>query len=243
MAEIDVVELLQEYLADGGRTLEARAGPEVVANVEEMAALVQVELQEDESYGALWDAFARDPQGTAAELTGALEALVEADASFAMRLNAYMEEHRRLTAEPSARVAADRDRSYADVGATPDVTRNVPVPRSDEEPEDLDQEHEGTYLYGNEEAGAAELGEGIGHGEGEPQAEGWDVHDLTEREAAPASLHTETFEALYALIESHPELDEDTKVDLQARLQEIQQELVHLRARAEGRTLSSGAGR
>lgn len=223
----EVTRLLRELTQDGARTLERRYSPEALANIQDLREAVRVRVQENATHVSAWEAFEHDPVDAEAELTGALEALFEADAQFAARVNAFMEEHHRLVAPPSAQAAAREAASGADVGVTPPATRTVPEPRGDVAPEDeAPPDVEGTYLYGATTRAAAEVGRGIGHGEAGPAPQEPGTPGAEAPEATGDELLSTTFDDLYDAIEGHPNLSEEEKLDLQAALQEIQRRLV-----------------
>ena len=99
MAVNDVVDLLRMLRRGAGEELEQSAGPEAITLVEEMDGLIRERLRQSDMYFSLWDEFDTDPDGSRAELIGAIEAAVEGDAEFGARLKSLEEEYDRLALE------------------------------------------------------------------------------------------------------------------------------------------------
>lgn len=240
MDETDIVQILTEMLADNGRTFEVKYGSQALGTVQEMAAVIQVRLQQETAHVRLWEEFMADPLDKGAELEGVLEMLTEADGNLAAQVDAYLGEFNRLIAPESTDAALREARSGADEGVIAPDRSNIPVPDGTEQREDINLEREGTYLYGNWDAATPQVGGGVGHGEGEPTVSEDAAYDRAPPQTIRTNVMSQTFEELYSLIETHPELDEDAKRDLQAEVQEIQRLLIRgsrgqRRAREAGR--------
>lgn len=98
MAVNDVVDLLRMLRRGAGAELEQAAGPEAVTVVQEMDGVIRERLRQSDMYFSLWDEFDRDPDTHRAELIGAIEAAVEGDAEFGVRLQSLEEEYDELVA-------------------------------------------------------------------------------------------------------------------------------------------------
>ena len=166
--------------------------------------------------------------------SGVLEMLFEADGNLAAQVDAYLGS---TASSPPSRPRLREARSGADEGVIAPDRSNIPVPDGTEQREDINLEREGTYLYGNWDAATPQVGGGVGHGEGEPTVSEDAAYDRPPPQTIRTNVMSQTFEELYSLIETHPDLDEDAKRDLQAELQEIQRLLIrtHRRAREAGR--------
>jgi hypothetical protein len=104
----DVVDLLRMLRRENGAELERTAGPEAITLVEEMDGVIRERLRQSDMYFSLWHEFDRDPDGNRAELIGAVEAAVEGDAEFGVRLKVLEEEFDALALnEGSADVESD----------------------------------------------------------------------------------------------------------------------------------------
>ena len=103
MDETDVVQILTEMLVDNGRTFELQYGSQALANIQEMASVIAVRLQEETAHIRLWEEFIADPLDKGPELEGVLEMLFEADGNVAAQVNGYLEEFNRLIAGESER--------------------------------------------------------------------------------------------------------------------------------------------
>jgi hypothetical protein len=237
MDETDIVQILTEMLADNGRTFELQYGSQALANVQEMASVIQIRLQDETAHVRLWEEFMADPIDKGPELEGVLEMLFEADGNLAAQVDGYLEEFNRLIAGESEGAALRGARTGDDEELGAPDRSNVPIADSTEQREDINIGREGTYLYGNWDTATPQVGGGVGHGEGEPSVYDESAADRPPPQTVRANVMSQTFEELYSLIETHPDLDEDAKRDLQAELQEIQRLLIrtHRRAREAGR--------
>jgi hypothetical protein len=92
----EVVSILGDLVQDDGATLGERYGPRALAVAQSLRSLLAVRLQEESPYTSLWEQFEAESQAVTAELTGSLEALVEADPALAERLNAFVEEYHQI---------------------------------------------------------------------------------------------------------------------------------------------------
>lgn len=98
MAVNDVVDLLRMLRRGAGAELEQAAGPEAITLVEEMDGVVRERLRQSDMFFSLWDEFDTDPDGHRAELIGAIEAAIEGDAEFGVRLQSLEEAYDELVA-------------------------------------------------------------------------------------------------------------------------------------------------
>lgn len=98
MAANDVVDLLRMLRRGAGAELEQAAGPEAVTLVEEMDGVIRERLRQSDMYFSLWDEFDTDPDSNRAELIGAIEAAIEGDAEFGVRLQSLEEAYDELVA-------------------------------------------------------------------------------------------------------------------------------------------------
>lgn len=96
MAVNDVVDLLCMLRRADGAELEQAAGPEAVTVVQEMDGVIRERLRQGDLYYSLWDEFDKDPDNNRGELIGAIEAAVEGDAEFGVRLQSLEEEYDEL---------------------------------------------------------------------------------------------------------------------------------------------------
>jgi hypothetical protein len=94
----DVVDLLRRLRRDSGGELVQAAGPEAITVVQEMDGLIRERLRQSDMYFSLWGEFDTDPDGNRAELIGAIEAAIEGDAEFGVRLKSLEEEYDELVA-------------------------------------------------------------------------------------------------------------------------------------------------
>lgn len=93
MAVNDVVDLLRMLRREAGAELERAAGPEAITLVEEIDGVVRERLRQSDMYFTLWEEFDQDPDSNRAEMIGAIEAAVEGDVEFGVRLKVLEEEY------------------------------------------------------------------------------------------------------------------------------------------------------
>jgi hypothetical protein len=105
----EVVSILGDLVQDDGATLGERYGPRALTVAQNLRSLLAVRLQEESPYTSLWEQFEAEPQAVTAELTGSLEALVEADPALAKRLNAFVEEYHQIIVPPDEALFASLD--------------------------------------------------------------------------------------------------------------------------------------
>ncbi len=166
MTERDLVRILRDLFIDNGKTMERRDGPEALTAAQELADIVSFHLVNEAGYDWLWDDFKREPARNTAELTGALEALEEADPALALQLSSLLGDY------------------YNALGPIPD---RLPTPEGDAHPEEKagyndiedrpdwtqasDYNEEGTYLYGNVQTGTVQIEQEFREGGVEPEQE------------------------------------------------------------------------
>jgi hypothetical protein len=93
MAVEDIVTILADYCEDGEETFRELRGPEAVIAVRDLIDLIEGELSGQLEYDALWAEFEAAPRQTAPDLSGALEAMIEADPGLADKLEALLNEY------------------------------------------------------------------------------------------------------------------------------------------------------
>jgi hypothetical protein len=186
----EIVHIVSELIADGGEAMEERHGLQAVSAAQGARSLLAERLRHDLSDDALWEDFEADPRGTSAQLTGTLEALVEADPSLAQELDAFMQEYYQAVGSSGATATQLAPESAPIAG----IEVSEPA-RGEQAVEDIGQ---GTYLYGNVEAGAVTVGERVGAAESVPVADRQAADVLLESSSTPP------FEDLHAAIEAYP---------------------------------------
>jgi hypothetical protein len=153
----EVVRILRDHIQDGGVTLTRRYGAQADTVAEDMRLLLAARLRRESAFASLWDRFEIEPQTVAAELTGALEALLEADPALAQRLNGFIEEYHRA-------IAPSRNRSLRDDTAKPPIREDAPD-TSFTDRDNMDTSG-GIYLYGNvRPSSVAYIGRGVRDGQ------------------------------------------------------------------------------
>jgi hypothetical protein len=153
----EVVRILRDHIQDDGVTLRRRYGTQADAVAEDMRSLLAARLRRESAYASLWDRFEIEPRTVAAELTGALEALLEADPALAKRLNGFIEEYHRAIA-PSGAPSLNGSPTESPVGGSVPDTTSIAGDDTDT--------GGGTYLYGNvRSSSVASIGRGLRGGQ------------------------------------------------------------------------------
>ncbi len=222
MAVADVVTVLMEYCEDGEETFRDLRGPEAVIAVQEVIDLLQRELGGQLDYGPLWDEFEAAPRQTAADLTGALEAMIEADPGLADKLEVLLEAYY-ATSQPVGSTTGD---------SMPESEASQFVPREDARIESheaeprrhTDEAGEGTYLYGNVRAGDVTVEKAL--------ELGGDVLDgmasiPVRRELDVLSFDVaQLFDQLRTTVRQEPALSDETRAELRQELDGLEAELM-----------------
>ena len=263
MAVEDVVRVLSEYCEDGAESFGDRHGPEAVIAVRDLIDVLRVELGGQLDYDTLWAEFEEAPRETAADLAGALEAMIEADPGLAEKLEALMEEYYATSRPAGNSVGAEMPESDTSefVSRREDrIERHEVEPRSH-----TDVAGEGTYLYGNVRSGddvtfqkALEVGPDVLEVRRELETLSFDVDGLfqqlrvtvDEEMGLSDEVKNEVRQALKALqteIMLGGEADEDAIVTHLRHLGELDPDLLALvltglrRARTEAQAVVQGA--
>lgn len=213
MKEREVVQLLRDLMIDDGETLRERDGPEAVTAARDLADFVSARLSEDVAQQSLWVEFREDPEGTAAELTGILEALVEADPGLALRMERYLEEYHRVLSPPGPRRVREARRNVKTEGGVMDISLTAEDATLDIEPQS--DYGRGTYLRGNVVPGTQPKEPGV-------TFEAFEFRGQVVRFGPNAPDVTVLFQQLYETVEGRPDLNPEAQAELKTELQEVQ---------------------
>lgn len=155
MAIGDVVQILVECCEDGENEFRDRHGAEVAITAQDMMWLVREELGGQLEHDTLWAQFQAAPRQTAPELTGALEAMVEADPGLSEKLKTLLDEYCAATRAEDVIGGSTVGEGIPEAQASEFAPRTgPPVEELDTEPlGHADEAGEGTYLYGNVRGG------------------------------------------------------------------------------------------
>jgi hypothetical protein len=201
MAVQEIVRLLRDQIQDDGVTLRRRHGPQAVTVAEDIKSLLAARLQKEPAYASLWSRFEDEPQAMTAELTGVLEALVEADPALVKRLNGFIEEFHQVIAPPRARLLGPSPVKSPVGGGVPDTTFTA---------EDDTDTGRGAYLYGNVRSSkVTSIGRGV-RGRRVP------IATVVGPDAVDVKL---LFEQLRATVKERSDLDAPVKSKLEDELQ------------------------
>jgi hypothetical protein len=210
MAVQKVVRILRQLMQDDDRaTLERRYGPRAVTLAQQLKCMLAIRFREESPHAALWEQFENQPQMVAAELTGALEALLEADPALAKRLDAFIEDWRRLAGSLEARMAHRRMEEQDLL-----IAGDVPSPTA--APADAYDVGREAYLYGNVRAGRASTTSGVRAVNGELGRFPVEGMELNVVEVAPI------FEFVEAAVKTHPDVNSAAEAQLKVELAELQ---------------------
>lgn len=216
MAVGDVVTILMEYCEDGEETFRDLHGPEATIVVRDLVDLIQGELGGQLEYDALWAEFQAAPRETGPDLTGALEALIEADPGLTDKLEALLQEYY-TTSGSTGPTTGGRALEAESSEFVP--REEVRVESHEAEPlGHTDDAGEGTYLYGNVRAGDVTVEEAL---ELRP-----DVLEVR-RELEMLTFDVDQlFEQLHTTVEREPALDDALRSELHHELEALEAEIM-----------------
>jgi hypothetical protein len=172
---------------------------------QDLASLLKARLEQESPYVSLWADFEADPGGMAAQLTGTIEALVEADPALGRRLEGLVREWRPVTGLPGARIVRAGQRV---VGEDKAAGMTIAL----EPDEDVGK---GTYLYGNLKPGSVTPAGGM-----EQTMDAVEGIDHVETMGIDQSRVAQLLNDMYVAIETHPGVDPVLEKDLKAELEE-----------------------
>jgi hypothetical protein len=176
-----------------------------VSAAQDLASLVRFRLGQESPYVSLWADFEADPDAMSAELTGAMEALVEADPALGRRLEGFVREWRPVTGPPGA----ESTPAALEIGVTGEDSRRTIALEANEDV------GKGAYLYGNLEPGTvAPVGGAVREID---RAEG--VEHIETIGVDPSRV-ARLLDDMYRAIETHPGIDPVLEKDLKAELEE-----------------------
>ncbi len=220
MEMVDVVDLLVDYIA------RERARPGSEPNklgdpvLAELARYLQSQLEQHTGFTSLYEAFQKDPQGTSAELTGALEAIVEGDPEVRETLNALVDEYVIVThtetpgTETEENIAAEEEEENLDAEELPGTATEV-----------VDQTNdyfEGEYLYGTANTRRGSESEGRVIDVNEDVSMGLDEDD---DDLEGLGMHVEEIPGIFTqvavAVEEHPNLSPQVKDRILSHLNAI----------------------
>jgi hypothetical protein len=208
MTVCQVVEILSELIRNGATTVRQRHGAEALTAAQGMQRLLSTHLREQLPYTSLWEEFTLEPQKAAAQLTGVLEMLVEANPSLTAELDALLREYyRAIGPSGSPRIRTG-------------VPSNVPVQSQIQDTrttvETDDDIGKGTYLYGNVKPGSVSVGASV-QAKQEGSGRGLIKQDATSDRAWGVS----SFEDLEVTVDTYPGIDQAAKTEIKGQLRRI----------------------
>jgi hypothetical protein len=215
MAVEDVVTILMEYCEDGEETFRDLHGPEAAVAVQDVVDLLEGELAGQLEYDALWSEFESAPRETAPALSGALEAMIEADPGLGEQMELLLEEYY-STSSPVGPAVGDQ---MPESEASEFVPREAPrIEEHEAEPRGhTDAAGEGTYLYGNVRSGDTTVEKAV---ELSP-----DVLQVGREEEMLEFDIDELFEQLRVTVGREPALSDETRERLVETLEGLEAEL------------------
>ncbi len=221
----EVVRIIRELEQEDGETMQQRYGTHARAAAQSIESLLAARLLEESPHAALWEQFRANPQSTAADLTGVLEVLFEADPAFAERIAAFggMYQEAVHASEVQQQVIESKDAIQIQSDVSQDLRREV-APDTPIQDQQVDQN---AYLYGDTVR------------ENEPttpisQKEGVRVSESSQvitvlgagRSRANALRVPQLFEQLQQAIKDNPALSEVDKDNLAVEVQAIRRQMV-----------------
>jgi hypothetical protein len=100
----EIVEIVGELVVDDGETLKQQHGSRALMVAQEIETALTPRLEENPAYAPLWQAFQTAPRQQAPALAGIVEVLLSADVALARRLDALLEQYRRVVRSPGRQV-------------------------------------------------------------------------------------------------------------------------------------------
>lgn len=184
-----------------------RYGLEAATLAGDLRDLVQARLQQESPYAGLWLQFEAAPRGHQAEVTGALEALMDADPALVRRLDGLLAAFNQATAPPTqARTGSGQQDLVAGEEIPPDMT--PPGERSR-----TGDFARGAYLYGD----TYETLERVSTERGEARP----LRGMDQASIPDATTLTGLFAQLRQAITEHEGLDGAAKAELTAAVGEL----------------------
>ncbi len=217
---VDIVNLLVNYhLKQRNRAGRApnSLGDPVVSEIDRY---VQAQLEEHTGFITLYEAFQANPTGASAELTGALEAIIEGDPAVRQTLNALMDEYDIVTRTETPGIETEENAEAAQEEENLDA---IELPGTENRIVDqTDDYFEGEYLYGtaNTRRGSESEGRVIDVNEDVSAGLSADSDDLNE-----LGMHTEQIPGIFTqvsvAVQEHPNLSPSVKDQILRRLDAI----------------------
>ncbi len=220
MEMVNIVDLLVNYYA----RQKAREGrpPNALGDpvLDEMDRYVQAQLEQHTGFITLYESFQKNPTAMSAELTGALESIIEGDPAVREFLNAFMHEYDIVTHTertgplPHESGTAEAEEENLDSVELPGTENRIV--------DQTDDYYEGEYLYGtaNTRRGSESEGRVIDVNEDVSEGLSEDATDLDE-----IGMHIERFPGIFTqvsvAIQEHPQLSPQVKDQLLQHLEAI----------------------
>lgn len=219
MAVGDVVQILVEYCEDGDEEFENRHGSEAMITVQDMISLLERELGGQLDYDTLWTEFETAPRETAPELSGVLEAMVEADPGLGDKMKALMAEYYSAPGSETSAGGLPLEEGTPEAEESEFIPRGeAPVEEHDAEPlGHMDDAGKGTYLYGNVRGGGTLEQRlrpipDVGEGRREPEMLSLDIRAL--------------FRQVESTVSREGALNEDARQELREELEALEAQLM-----------------
>jgi hypothetical protein len=221
----EVVRIIRELEQEDGETIQQRYGTQARAAAQSIESLIAVRLLEESPHAALWEQFRANPQSAAADLTGVLETLFEADPAFAERIDAFGRTYQEAVqaSEAQQQVIESEEVTQVQSDVSQDLMREV-APDTSLRGQKIDQK---TYLYGdtvreNEPTTPISQTEGVGVSESSPVVT---VFGAGSSEASALQV-PQLFEQLQRAIRDNPALHEIDKDSLAVEVQAIRRQIL-----------------
>lgn len=156
MAIDDLINILESHYSRGSEEREDHRTSQALAIIQEMIDLLEEELKNQYKFNALWKDFSADPKGTASQLTGVLEALIEADPGLGEDLDQLITEYQQGRLHQKSRFIQRKAQTEEVIRSLPES--DAPLESKDAVPrEDAGEIPRGTYLYGGGDLQAGDI--------------------------------------------------------------------------------------
>lgn len=211
MAIESVVEMLVNYLT---RQKRSPADTDIAGDpvIDDLARLVQSQLEQHTGYSTLWEEFERDPVRMAPEMMGALEMVVEGLPQLRIRMEEYVAEWDRQHKEATSEFQSKDSQASPNSDEVPGTHVQIP--------DHVDDFYNGTYLYGtaNTRRGTESEGRKINLNEDEDN----NIEDDMENLGMHVEREPGTFTRIVTAVNDHPNLNDDEKELLKGHIDTIE---------------------
>ena len=214
----EIVDYLVRYFQEQNQGMKNLLSPKIDDLIGQMGEFIRTKLVDDTPHRRIWDVFSKEPMDNAAQLTGVLETIFEAQPAVRDRVDGFMNNVTALETDTTKfrRTTSNIENSLqTEPGAMVSDESNKILANTEEE------KNPSIYLYGNEQADFESARQS-------PVANPFMIGKNAQIVYVPTNEveFPELFEHLLALSENSQELTPTQKQDIQVKLQTIRSMLL-----------------